>query len=398
MADQNVTAGIRGVQALADKENELRRVKETLQREQAAKSAAEIKLAAAETRLKSMVPASQVPSMAPVDDGLSTRIGMAQANVQAAAQAHAARQATYEKMAAGGWGAPKDRSEAERIGKLSESDNGVSKITELTDAIGPMTAKALTLGAAFRVLSMAVEQATAAENARRARSMSANEALGMVGALPPELEKIVSSGASAGNGLGAISPDDARAIASQYGSSLAELGAAAPAVSPQDRARQLQAYIDQRRRGVSMAGIGAAIGQKGSPFLGVETAFTLAGVPTQTGLGRTEVQEAAAVSVAGAAAQNVRTPFRDAAFRAQSEIQIARDSGNFLASIPGATTALTLDRYFGSSFDATGIPGAFRNLASGDRQLLDAMKSWFFGASTIQATRIPSQREGREGQ
>jgi hypothetical protein len=278
---------------------------------------------------------------------------------------------------------------------MAKAGEGASKITELTDAIGPMTAKALTLGAAFRVLSMAVEQATAAENARRARSTSANEALGMVGALPTGLEQIIASGAKAENGIGAISPDDARTIAAQYGSSLSDLGAAAQSVSPQDRARQLSAYIEQRRRGVSMSAISSAIGQKGSPFLGVNTAFALAGVPTQTGAGLSEVQDAASLAAASAAAQNVRTPFRNAAYEAQSAVQIARDSGNVLASIPGATTAVTMDKYFGASIESTGVPGAFRGIGAGERKLLDSMKEWFFGASTIQATKVPNPQEGR---
>lgn len=105
MADQNVTAGIRGVQALADKENELRRVKETLAREQREKAAAEAKLAAAEARLKTMVSPSHIASgVNPSDPSLAVRQQMAHASVQAAAQAHAARQAMYNQMAAGGWG------------------------------------------------------------------------------------------------------------------------------------------------------------------------------------------------------------------------------------------------------------------------------------------------------
>lgn len=416
MADQNVTAGIRGVQALADKENELRRVKETLAREQREKAAAEAKLAAAEARLKTMVSPSHIASgVNPSDPSLAVRQQMAHASVQAAAQAHAARQAMYNQMAAGGWGnrgvaqyaapigpAPlatfgqpgaaspwNAQGAAYRAAQADAANSPGQAVRELVGGLGPLGRAVTTLGpqmvaasAAVWAFKTSVELATQAENNRRSRATSANEALGMVGTLPGDLEGIVRSGASAGGGEGAISPEDARQIAAQYGGALANLGPAASAVSQAERARQLREYIKARRRGVSMTAIGAAIGQNASPIAGVGTSFMLSGAPTQSSVGLTEAQDAASLAAEVAKREDVRTAERDAAYRAQSDLAKADAEGNIFAKIPLAKEALVLRE-------------GLRNGPEG--RLMQSIGDWFRNASNTRATLIPSPVVGREG-
>lgn len=353
MADQNITAGIRGVQELTDARNEITRLRATISQERTKAAAAEARAAASEALQRSR----EAPAGIPIFGGPGAA---SKWDPTGAAYRAAQAQATQAK-------------------NPSEFNNSVvGKVTDAIDSITPMKVGFLGATAAIAGFTIAVSQATAAENARRARSMSANEAVGMVGALPKDVEAVISQG-QAGKG-GSISPDDAQRITALYGTSLSSLGPAASAISPAARAARLRELFKLRRGGMSMSALSSTISANGSPFMDVGTGAMIAGVPGQTSnLGITEAQDASAQSARGAAAEGQRSTFRDAAFRASQDVELASKSGNFLADLPGAQTAVTAWNLY-RPYQGFGAVSLLERLVS----------------NTSPATKVPSPIEGRQ--
>lgn len=409
MADQNITAGIRGVEELTEARNEITRLRATISQERTKAAAAEARAAASEALQRSREAPAGIPLFG--GPGAASKwdpTGAAYRSSQAQAAAMAAQYRTpigpqpFQIPTFGTRGAsstwdPTGASMRNVQAKHDEIDQTViGQVANAIDSITPMKAAVVGATVAIAGFAMAVSQATAAENARRARSMSANESLGMVGALPKDVESIINQGAS-GKG-GSISPEDAQRITSLYGSSLASLGPAASAIGAGARAARLRELFKARRGGMSMSALSATISTNGSPFMDVGTASFLAGVPGQSSnLGITEAQDFAAQAANIAAAEGGRSPFRDAAFQASQSVALGNASGNILAGIPLATTALTAWNAAGSASvtnigknnrpDATGIGWG----SSGIFSILSAI-----AGNTSPATKVPSPIEGRQ--
>lgn len=183
-------------------------------------------------------------------------------------------------------------------------------VTQSVKQMLPLATVAASVTTAFALLKGTVDAARVAEDARRSRAMGANEALGMIGNVDPEVAKMVRSGAKN------LSPTDATEIASMLGSAYGALGPAASGISPEQRSAQLRSLLTSRQQGVSMTALGRIIGQTGSPLIGFPTAAQITGVPQQTNFGLEEVFDKANREAGVAVNQDVRTPFKDFVYQA----------------------------------------------------------------------------------